>query len=56
MLEWVGTLITWPYASGGRSRRESPKAGTTVLPIIAEYGGDVIMTHFVLFANMIQNG
>ena len=24
----VGTLITWPYTSGGRSRRGSPKAGT----------------------------
>ena len=23
----VGTLITWPYTSGGRSRRGSPKAG-----------------------------
>ena len=23
-------LITWPYKAGGRSRRGSPKAGTTV--------------------------
>ena len=27
----VGALITWPYKAGGRSRRGSPKAGTTVL-------------------------
>ena len=27
----VGALITWPYKAGGRSRRVSPKAGTTVL-------------------------
>ena len=28
----VGALImiTWPYKAGGRSRRGSPKAGTTV--------------------------
>ena len=26
----VGALITWPYKAGGRSRRESPMAGTTV--------------------------
>ena len=26
----VGALITWPYKPGGRSRRGSPKAGTTV--------------------------
>ena len=25
------TLITWPYTAGGRSRRGSPKAGTTVV-------------------------
>ena len=25
-----GALITWPYKAGGRSRRGSPKAGTTV--------------------------
>ena len=32
-LKCVGTLITWPYMAGGRSRRGSPKAGrpTTVL-------------------------
>ena len=28
---WIGTLITWPYTAGGRSRRGSPKAGTTVV-------------------------
>ena len=27
----VGTLITWPYTAGGRSRRGSPKAGTNVI-------------------------
>ena len=27
----VGALITWPYKAGGRSRRGSPKAGTTVV-------------------------
>ena len=27
----VGALITWPYKAGGRSRRGSPKAGTTVI-------------------------
>ena len=27
----VGVLITWPYKAGGRSRRGSPKAGTTVV-------------------------
>ena len=27
----VGTLITWPYTAGDRSRRGSPNAGTTVL-------------------------
>ena len=27
----VGALVTWPYNTGGRSRRGSPKAGTTVL-------------------------
>ena len=26
----VGALIAWPYKAGGRSRRGSPKAGTTV--------------------------
>ena len=26
----VGELITWPYKAGDRSRRGSPKAGTTV--------------------------
>ena len=26
----VGALIMWPYEAGGRSRRGSPKAGTTV--------------------------
>ena len=26
----VGALITWPYKAGDRSRRGSPKAGTTV--------------------------
>ena len=33
----VGALITWPYKAGGRSRRGSPKAGTTVyqLPCLA---------------------
>ena len=31
MLKCVGrALITWPYKAGGRSRRGSPKAGTTV--------------------------
>ena len=30
-LKCVGTLITRPYTAGGRSRRGSPKAGTTVL-------------------------
>ena len=29
-LKGVGTLITWPYTAGGRSRRGSPKAGTTM--------------------------
>ena len=29
-LKCVGrALITWPYKAGGRSRRGSPKAGTT---------------------------
>ena len=27
----VGALITWPYKAGDRSRRGSPKAGTTVV-------------------------
>ena len=26
-LTYVGTLIAWPYTSGGRSRRGSHKAG-----------------------------
>ena len=30
-LKCVGTLIMCPYMTGGRSRRGSPKAGTTVL-------------------------
>ena len=30
----VGALITWPYKAGGRSRRGSPKAGTTVLSVL----------------------
>ena len=34
----VGTLITWPYTSGGRSRRGSPKAGTTVFPFVITGG------------------
>ena len=29
-LKCVGTLIMCPYMTGGRSRRGSPKAGTTV--------------------------
>ena len=29
----VGALITWSYKAGGRSRRGSPKAGTTVYRI-----------------------
>ena len=29
-LTYVETLITWPYTAGGRSRRGSPKTGTTV--------------------------
>ena len=32
-LRCVGTLITWPYTAGGRLRRVSPKAGTTVIYI-----------------------
>ena len=35
-LNCVGTLITWPYTAGGRSRRGSPKAGTTVVVISRE--------------------
>ena len=31
----VGALITWPYKAGGRSRRGSHKAGTTVGPIMS---------------------
>ena len=30
----VGALITWPYKAGGRSRRGSPKAGTTVFVVL----------------------
>ena len=30
-LKCVGTLTTWPYTAGGRSRRGLPKAGTTVV-------------------------
>ena len=30
----VGALIMWPYKAGGRSRRGSPKAGTTVLQML----------------------
>ena len=30
----VGALVTWPYKAGGRSRRGSPKAATTVVPIL----------------------
>ena len=30
----VGALITWPYKAGDRSRRGSPKAGTTVVPVM----------------------
>ena len=33
----VGALITWPYKAGGRSRRGSPKAGTTVASITLEF-------------------
>ena len=33
-VEWSRTLITCQYTAGGRSRRGSPKAGTTVeLPV-----------------------
>ena len=32
----VGALITWPYKAGGRSRRGSPKAGTTVQTFIEQ--------------------
>ena len=34
----VGALITWPYKAGGRSRRGSPKAGTTLLVITSLHG------------------
>ena len=33
-LKCVGTLITCPYMAGVRSRRGSPKAGTTVLYLL----------------------
>ena len=32
----VGALITWPYKAGGRSRRGSPMAGTTVHCMFSE--------------------
>ena len=35
----VGALITWPYKACGRSRRGSPKAGTTVHTCICFYSG-----------------
>ena len=42
-LKCVGrVLITWPYKAGGRSRRGSPKAGTTVVtffPFLKDFDG-----------------
>ena len=32
-LKYVGTLTKCPHTAGGRSRRGSPKAGTTVIII-----------------------
>ena len=45
-LRYDGTLITWPYTPGGRSRRGSPKAGTTVqcLVIASYYSVSLIMS------------
>ena len=42
-LKCVGrALITWPYKAGGRSRRGSPKAGTTVYIILGTVSDSLV--------------
>ena len=46
-LKCVGTLLTWPYTAGGRLRRGSPKAGTTVYANLEIYAKNNITTRLL---------
>ena len=53
MLKCVGTLITWPYTAGGRSRLGSSKAGTTVYELFT-YKFLSLVFRFILLIGYIE--
>ena len=44
-MKCVGTLTKCPYTAGGRSRRGSPKAGTTVVDMTKRRKMEVLCVH-----------
>ena len=52
-LKCVWTLITWPYTPGGRSRRGSPKASTTV---VKHFASSDIQFHRNIFEICAETG